>query len=393
MGPLTSSAIIQARRQRSRHLRAPRGWCGTAPALPNRVRPRIRLNAARQPSPGLGAAARDQPGTSRAAHELRGTGHPPAPTQTRQGETDGKGRPRGHHPRPAGRTPFQANRHGGRTGTRTAADARGRADRERDRPGRDRVPRRLHRRGVPRALPRPRAGPQARRRGHRVAAPGRAGPLGQPARPGGGAGRLRPGADQVGGRRQSVDLQLQKCRHPQHPRLREGLSRRRGDQARAELPLDRDDSRRGERRHRAQPRAEAEEPVDRGGQGGPDHDRRARRRARRGSVRRRRGRAPVHGGGDGSRRDLRLLPRERAEPGAGGHARAVRAALPGDRRHEVLRPRRDQGRRRLPPVPREPGRRGLLPARRQLTTTRHRRPDAGAAALARQYDRAPTSGT
>ena len=47
---------------------------------------------------------------------------------------------------------------------------------------------------LPRALPRPRPRPPGRRRGHRPAAPGRARPLGQPARPGGRAGRLRPRA-------------------------------------------------------------------------------------------------------------------------------------------------------------------------------------------------------
>ena len=43
-------------------------------------------------------------------------------------------------------------------------------------------------------LPRPGAHPALRRRGHRAAAPGRAGPVGLPARPGGRPGRLRPRA-------------------------------------------------------------------------------------------------------------------------------------------------------------------------------------------------------
>ena len=51
-----------------------------------------------------------------------------------------------------------------------------------------------------RLLPRPGPGPPAGRRGHRAAAPGRAGHLGQPARPGGRPGRLRPGARAAGQR-------------------------------------------------------------------------------------------------------------------------------------------------------------------------------------------------
>ena len=67
------------------------------------------------------------------------------------------------------------------------------------------------------------------------------------------------GAPQPGGgrRRRSVDLRLPRRRHPQHPRLRGRLPRRRGRQARAELPLDADDPRRRQRGDRQQPRAEA----------------------------------------------------------------------------------------------------------------------------------------
>ena len=53
---------------------------------------------------------------------------------------------------------------------------------------------RHHRRGAARPLPRPRAGPPVGRRGHRAAAPGRAGHLGLAARPGGRPGRRRPRA-------------------------------------------------------------------------------------------------------------------------------------------------------------------------------------------------------
>ena len=60
----------------------------------------------------------------------------------------------------------------------------------------------------------------------------------------------RPQPD--GGRRRCpVDLRLPRRRHPQHPRLRGRLPRRPGRQARAELPLDADDPRRGQRGDRA----------------------------------------------------------------------------------------------------------------------------------------------
>ena len=45
----------------------------------------------------------------------------------------------------------------------------------------------------------------------------------------------------------AVDLRLPARRHPQHPRLRARLPGRGDDQARAELPLDRDDPRRRQR--------------------------------------------------------------------------------------------------------------------------------------------------
>ena len=62
-----------------------------------------------------------------------------------------------------------------------------------------------------------------------------------------------------------------------------------------------------------------------------------------------------------------------------------RDRLPGDRRHEVLRARRDQGRDRLPVAARQPLRRRQLHARGQLAAARHR------ADLARARDsRTPT---
>ena len=102
------------------------------------------------------------------------------------------------------------------------------------------------------------------------------------------------------------------------------------------------------------------------GRGREDHRRRARRRARRGALRRRRDRGAGRQRGDRARRDRGLLPDQRPQPGAGGHPGPLRAALPGDRRHQVLRAGRDQGRGRLPAPARQPRRRGQLLARRQL---------------------------
>ena len=107
----------------------------------------------------------------------------------------------------------------------------------------------------------------------------------------------------------------------QHPRLPGRLPRRPRRQARAELPLDADDPRRRQRGDRAQPRADGQGAVDRHRRGRPDQGPRARRRARRGAVRRRRDRA-ARRRGRLARRDRRLLPDQRAVAGARGHARA-----------------------------------------------------------------------
>ena len=78
-----------------------------------------------------------------------------------------------------------------------------------------------------------------------------------------------------------------------------------------------------------------------------------------------------------------LLPHERAEPRARGRPRAPGHRVPGDRRPALLRARRDQGPRRLPPGARQPVRRGLAAAHRQPAAPRHRRheprppPDVG----------------
>ena len=162
-------------------------------------------------------------------------------------------------------------------------------------------------------------------------------------------------ASQSGGgwRRFSVDLQLPRSRHPEHPRVRGRLSGRPRRQVGAELPLDADDPGRGERGHLAQPRADAEAPVDRCG----------RRRSRAGArAAGRPGRGAVGGGGDRATRrrgraavgDRRLLPHERAVARPPGPLDQPEHPVPGDRRPEVLRPGRGQGRHAVPGAAREP---------------------------------------
>ena len=78
-----------------------------------------------------------------------------------------------------------------------------------------------------------------------------------------------------------------------------------------------------------------------------------------------------------------LLPRQRPEPRARGHAGALRRRLPGDRRHALLRARRDQGRARLPHAAGEPARRGRV---RGASSTRR----GGASAIRHRGGSSPT---
>ena len=112
-----------------------------------------------------------------------------------------------------------------------------------------------------------------------------------------------------------------------------------------------------------QPRAARASALDRDRGRRAGAARRARRRARGGALRRRRDRAPRDE--EDVRRERRrgLLPDQRAEPGARGHAGPLRGPLPGDRRHQVLRAGRDQGRARLPQPARQPRRPVSLLAR------------------------------
>ena len=88
--------------------------------------------------------------------------------------------------------------------------------------------------------------------------------------------------------------------------------------------------------------------------------------------------APAARRGRGGRRHLRPLPHERHVARDRGPAGPRRHRLPGDRRHEVLRARRDQGRDRLPHVPCQRRRRRGLLAHHQLAAARHRPDLAGA---------------
>ena len=143
------------------------------------------------------------------------------------------------------------------------------------------VLRRPHRRGAARALPRPRPGPPGRRRGDRPAAPGRARHLGQPARPGGRPGRLRPRAAR--GRLRLPDL----------PRARRRLvPRRRPAQPARPVP-------------RRQPRRLGPEREELP----PLHDRHRRADAARHRLR------DGHAEGRRRRRRHRLLRRRRDQPG------------------------------------------------------------------------------
>ena len=121
--------------------------------------------------------------------------------------------------------------------------------------------------GVPRRtgeLPPP-VPPRPRRRvpGHQPR-PVRPGPPALCRRPRGPRPRGRAGRAQRadgGRRRRPVDLRLPRRQHPQHPRLRAGLPRRRDDPAGAELPLHPDHPQRRQRGHRPQPGPQAQAAV------------------------------------------------------------------------------------------------------------------------------------
>ena len=193
-------------------------------------------------------------------------------------------------------------------------------------------------------------------------------------------------------RRRPVNLRLQARRHPQHPRLRARFSRSRGGEARAELPLDADDPLRRQRGRRAQPPAAAEETLDGDRRRRAGAALRAGRRARGGALGGGGDRAPRRGGGGAARGRRDLLPDQRDEPGAGGHAGSLRGSLPGDRRHQVLRAGGDQGCGRLPQPSGQPLRPGVLRPGRQLAAAGDWQHQPGAPRLPCQHHRPARSG-
>ena len=111
------------------------------------------------------------------------------------------------------------------------------------------------------------------------------------------AAARRRAPERVRGRRsRPVGLRLPRRGHLEHPRLRARLPGRAHDRARAELPLDERDPRRGQRGDREQPRPEAEAALLGARRGRAGAGRRGGGRARRGAVRRGRDRAARRGG-------------------------------------------------------------------------------------------------
>src|SRR5439155_1565793 len=174
-----------------------------------------------------------------------------------------------------------------------------------------------------------------------------------------------------------ADLSLAWRRRSEHPRLRDGLSGHARRAARAELPLHQADPGARLRGDRAQPFAE--------GQGALDRERRGRAGGRLPRLGRARGgqlRRPDDPGRAQRRRRLgrprRLLPYERSVASARGRAAPRRDPVRDRRLGAFLRAQGDQGRARLPPACREPGRRRGLPPRDPGARPRHwpRLPDA-----------------
>ena len=330
-------AEIRILHLRHRRLRAP----GQAHRRRSEHRPQT-LHAPLHP--GAHLRLQEQPaGLAGAAEHLRGRlqtgpeGLPARPVRQRGGAVRGRLRripaPARHGERRGLRRPDRAHR-------RTAARL---PDGRRILPAQ--VP--LHpRRRVPGHQPRAvRARAGAGRRGR-----GGAAPAGRRGRRAAGAGvdhrrrRLRP-----------VDLRVPWRGHPQHPGLRTGLPERQDHHARTELPFDADHPGRGERGHRTQRGPQAQETVDRAGQGRADRRLRRGQRPAGGGVDRLRDRAAARRTRHRLLRHGRHVPGQRTVALAGGGADQRRTALPAHRRHTVLRAPGDQGRHRLPTGHRQPG--------------------------------------
>ena len=159
-----------------------------------------------------------------------------------------------------------------------------------------------------------------------------------------------------------------------------------GRQARAELPLDADDPRRRQRGHRATTAGGMGKTLWTDlGEGDPIKvreldDEHAEARFVVGEIER-----LVDEGV--SRDEIAVFYRTNAQSRVLEDTLVrARDRLPGDRRHEVLRARRDQGRDRLPDAARQPAGRRRVHARRQLAAARDRADVALARARARRHD-------
>ena len=178
----------------------------------------------------------------------------------------------------------------------------------------------------------------------------------------------------VVGRRRPEHLLLARRGPAQHPRLRGRLPRRQGREARAELPIDPDDPRRGPRRRQPQRGPQGQEALDRSRRRRADHAVRRLQRVRGGRVRRAPGREarrrraprrddrPPHQPGRrrgrvaALRRHRGRVPDQRPVPRARRVADALRHPVPARGRRPLLRASRGEGRPRLrPPGPQSGG--------------------------------------
>ena len=172
----------------------------------------------------------------------------------------------------------------------------------------------------------------------------------------------------------------------QHPRLHGRLSGRPRGQARAELPLDADDPLGRQRGDLAQPQPDGKNLWTELGEGDPMRvrelaDEHAEARFVAAEIQR-----MVDEGV--CRSEIAVFYRTNAQSRV-LEDMLVRAQIgyQVDRRHEVLRPRRDQGRDRVPDLHRQPAGRRRLHADRQLAQARARADLAVAGARARRHDR------
>ena len=180
-----------------------------------------------------------------------------------------------------------------------------------------------------------------------------------------------------GRRSRSVDLQVARRRSPEHPRLRAGLPRSDDRQARTQLPVDADHSRRRIGRHQPEPEPQGQAPLDRPEGRRPDRLLPRRRRARGSRLHHAHGaRRP----GRRRRRDGRgALSDQRAVADDRRRADARGARLQDRRRRPLLRAQGDQGRARLHAAGHQPARRREPAAGDQRAGARHRQGGHGRA--------------